>query len=235
MPKILAIETSSQACSVALIQCNGKAVVVSQEYCDTPRSHTKLTLPMVDKILSEASLTLADLNAIAFSAGPGSFTGLRIGLGVVQGLAFGADLPVIGVSTLRVLALGASEHYQLKDGAIVVPCFDARMGENYWGIYSVSNGLVEAYQQDSLSTPEHVAQGFKSTEKILGVGDGWNLKDKFSLSADIIDRELQPQAKYLAKLALLEFEAGNAVSVENAQLVYLRDTVSWKKRERLRS
>jgi tRNA threonylcarbamoyladenosine biosynthesis protein TsaB len=234
MPKILAIETSSQACSVALIQCDGENTVITQEYTDTPRSHTKLTLPMVDKVLNDADVVLRGLDAIAFSVGPGSFTGLRIGLGVVQGLAFGAALPVVGVSTLKVLAQGACDRYKMQDHTVLVPCFDARMGENYWGVYKVSSGLVEVCQQDTLSAPEQVAKGFRSDHNVVGVGDGWNVSDIFPLVVDDVYSDLQPDAKSLAKLALMNFNAGNAVPVEQAKLVYLRDTVAWRKRQRLR-
>ena len=112
MTSVLAIETSTPACSVALSM--GDTVI--SRYCEEPRSHTKLVMSMVDEILGQASIKAADLNGLAVTLGPGSFTGLRIGFATVQGLAFGLYLPVVAVSTLQVMAQTAVRKQGLKIG-----------------------------------------------------------------------------------------------------------------------
>ena len=135
--KILALDTATEACSAALLSGDGS---VYERHDIAPRRHAELILPMVDGILTEAGLGLNDLDAIAFGRGPGAFTGVRIAAGVTQGLALGAGLPVIPVSSLAALAQPA-----LGKAAIVLPAIDARMGEVYWAAYeSDQDGLVTA-------------------------------------------------------------------------------------------
>ena len=116
--KILALDTATENCSVALL-VDDKVYVRSEV---APRDHTKKILPMVDEVLKEAGLTLAELDALAYGRGPGSFTGVRIGIGIAQGLAFGADLPMIGVSTLEAMAhskgLATAKDGELVSGAV---------------------------------------------------------------------------------------------------------------------
>src|SRR5258707_1196536 len=119
--KLLALETSTEACSVAL-SLDGAVV----ERFELGQRHGERLLPMVQEILSESGVALTQLDALAFGRGPGSFTSLRIGAGVTQGLAFGADLPVVPVSSLAVLAQG-------ENAAKILAAFDARMRQVYWG------------------------------------------------------------------------------------------------------
>lgn len=126
--KILAVDTATENCSVALIM--GNEVIARCEYA--PREHTTKILPMVDSVLAEAGVKLNQLDALAYGRGPGSFTGVRIGIGIAQGLAFGADLPMIGVSTLAAMAQGS---YRTEQAEQVVAAIDARMGDVYWGQY----------------------------------------------------------------------------------------------------
>ncbi|STF66969.1 protease YeaZ [Escherichia coli] len=126
--RILAIDTATEACSVAL--WNDGTVSAHFELC--PREHTQRILPMVQDILTTSGTSLTDINALAYGRGPGSFTGVRIGIGIAQGLALGAELPMIGVSTLMTMAQGAWR----KNGATrVLAAIDARMGEVYWAEY----------------------------------------------------------------------------------------------------
>ena len=242
MSALLAIDTSTQACSAALLY-NGEC---TQRLANEPRSHTRLLLPIVDELLASSGCTLQQLDAIAFTAGPGSFTGLRIGLGVVQGLAFAADLPVIGVSTLQALALRAQRQLSLAGDQFIVPAFDARMGEIYWGVYRTSCGnadgisagksshkVPELVIADSLTAPAQVAKELNAP--VLGVGEGWQYMDQFPLTASSVHTDLFPQAQDVLLLAELQWQLGKALPVEQAELIYLRDTVSWKKRERLRN
>lgn len=121
--RILALDTATEACSVAL--WNDGEIHSLFEIC--PREHTQRILPMVQQVLADSGLTLKDLDALAFGQGPGSFTGVRIGIGIAQGLALGADLPLLGVSSLAAMAQGAFRQMQATQ---VLAAIDARMGKS---------------------------------------------------------------------------------------------------------
>ena len=168
MPTLLALDTSTEACSAALLR-NG---AISERYIEAPREHMLRLLPMVDELLIQEQLELRDLDGIVFTRGPGSFTGLRITLGVVQGLAFGANLPVLPVSTLAVLAQTAA-NVQLA-GRFILSAIDARMDEVYCAWFEVgADGLVRACSEERVCAPEAVA-AMATNEPWLGVGSGWN-------------------------------------------------------------
>ena len=196
-----------------------------------PRLHNDLILPMVDQILRQSGLTLADLDAIAFGRGPGSFTGLRISAGVVQGLAFGADLPVIPVSTLAALAL---EGFQNTGKNNWLAALDARMGEIYMGGYSVNKveGRYEiASLIDECVVKPTALSAFSSS--FDGVGSGWCYEEVLTSLLPVppnhILTELAPRAACIAELALLQFQKGEMVSSYDAIPTYLRDEISWEK------
>ena len=142
MTKLLAIDTSTEACSAAL----GIGGDVRERYEFAPRQHAELILPMVDALLAEGQIKLKDLDGLAFGRGPGAFTGVRIATGVIQGLAFGAGLPVVPVSSLAALAQGAAPGH-----SSIMSAFDARMGEVYWGAFAVDKqGLVRILRQTTI-------------------------------------------------------------------------------------
>jgi len=181
---------------------------------------------MVQEVLAEAGLTLKQLDAIAFGRGPGSFTGLRIGAGVTQGLAFGADLPVVPVSSLAALAQGL-------DVPKVLAAYDARMQQVYWGAYvRNTQGLMELAGSEIVIAPKDVPlpEGADWT----GAGSGW---DQYAgeLSLRLGDkvkewrRQCFPRARYVAELGAAAFQAGQAVPPEQALPVYVRDEVAIKK------
>ncbi|MBU1294538.1 MAG: tRNA (adenosine(37)-N6)-threonylcarbamoyltransferase complex dimerization subunit type 1 TsaB [Gammaproteobacteria bacterium] len=227
MTVILALDTSTPACSVAL-NIDG---VVLEDFRMAPRLHNDLILPMVDQILSQAGLALSDLDAIAFGRGPGSFTGLRISAGVVQGLAFGADLPVIPVSTLAALSL---EGFQKTGKNNWLAALDARMGEIYMGGYSV-NKIEGCYEIDSLIDECVVKPAALSafSTSFDGVGSGWCYEDVLTpllpSHPTHILTDLAPRAACIAELALLLFKKGEMVSAYDAIPTYLRDEISWEK------
>lgn len=227
MTTILALDAATTACSVAL--CRGG--VITQQFVSTPREHTRLLLPMVDELLSEAGISLAQVDALAFTAGPGSFTGLRIGFGVVQGLAFGADLPVIPVSTLAALALAGARKAELE-GCCILPALNARMNEIYWGLYRYEENRLRSLIDDQIASPRQVVDSGLARPD-LGVGDGWPLLME-GLSADRIDVALTPDAACVVELAQAELLRAGARSVDEVELIYLRNEVSWKKREKIR-
>lgn len=225
--KILALDTATENCSVALLV--GDQIYVRSEVA--PRDHTKKILPMVDEVLKEAGLTLAGLDALAFGRGPGSFTGVRIGIGIAQGLAFGADLPMIGISTLAAMAQGS---YRMKGYTHVATAIDARMSEVYWGRYRrEDNGNWSEVDQECVIAPSLLADSTGSDDLLWGcAGTGWAAYEE-ELRALPLSREfsdvLYPDAQDIAFLAKFEWDKGNTVSAEQASPVYLRDTVAWKK------
>jgi tRNA threonylcarbamoyladenosine biosynthesis protein TsaB len=245
---ILAIDTSTPACSVA-IRWGGETLT---RHRLASREHTKLLLPMVDELLSEVDIGLSQIDVIAFTAGPGSFTGIRIGFGVVQGLAFGADLPVLPVSTLETLAYTATRKLCLESDASVqiIPMLDARMDEIYWAQFQIPKApevpgnqeslLLERVCEDHLSAPEQVlpimndASTSSKASVIVAVGDGWNYCDRLSFKATNADPMLLPEAKDILAIAEPLIGTEKVISIDEASPIYLRDKITWKKRERLR-
>lgn len=229
MSIILALDTSTDACSVALNQ-NGE---VTSLFEIAAQSHTQRLLPMVDEILSSANLKLSQLDAIAFGRGPGSFTGLRICAGIVQGLAFGANIPVVPISTLQAMALQYFRHHESFDG-VVLPSLDARMNEVYWGLYKRHpETLCALVNEEQVSPPADVVAQV-GQQLVIGVGSGWNYSELAAINTVKVDASIQPRAEEIVLLAAVEFNKGNRLSALEAQPVYLRDTVSWQKRKRIR-
>ena len=225
--KILALDTATENCSVAL-QVDDKVYVRSEV---APRDHTKKILPMVDEVLKEAGLTLADLAALAFGRGPGSFTGVRIGIGIAQGLAFGADLPMIGVSTLEAMAQGSYR----KQGTEHVACaIDARMSEIYWGRFArQEDGTWTSVDAEWVLPPAVLAEHCPSDEREwCTAGTGWEAYQEELAQLKLTRKQgeiLFPDAEDIVYLAQFEFAKGNTVDAEEASPTYLRDTVAWKK------
>ena len=225
MLRLLAMETATEACSVALLLGHE----VQERFEIAPRRHAALLLPFADALLADAGVTLQQLDAIAFGRGPGSFTGLRIAAGMAQGMAFGAGLPVVPVSTLAALAQGTVQAHGVQR---VLAVLDARMQEVYWGAYRCSaGGLVEAVGEERLSAPERVAlpaggrwsgagSGWASYAQLLGSGCGIGTAD--------IHAGQQPHAGDVARLAAAAFERTGGVPAQEAIPVYLRDRVADK-------
>jgi tRNA threonylcarbamoyladenosine biosynthesis protein TsaB len=230
MTNILAIETSGSACSVALNR-DGE---VSQILEVVPREHARKVLPMVDDLLCETGMSLVDIDAIAFARGPGSFTGLRIGFGIVQGLALGCDIPVIGISTLQALAYKAAIEFQLGDGIAAV-ALDARMNELYWGIYTVGGeGLPVAVLPDCAITAENALLSVQWPVSVA-LGDGWNLMQSQGLAVGRVHPEYFLDAATLAVMGRMLFDEGQFQDILSAELAYVRNEISWKKRVKLRT
>ncbi|RSD32481.1 tRNA (adenosine(37)-N6)-threonylcarbamoyltransferase complex dimerization subunit type 1 TsaB [Vibrio pectenicida] len=225
--KILALDTATENCSVALLV--NDCVYVRRQVA--PRDHTKKILPMVDEVLKEAGLRLTDLDALAYGRGPGSFTGVRIGIGIAQGLAFGAELPMIGISTLQAMAQGSFRNM----GATHVACaIDARMSEVYWGRFArQEDGTWCSIDEEVVIPPAILADNSQADDFTwMKAGTGWGAYpdelDKVQFEV-IQGNALYPDAEDIALLAKFEFEKDNIVTVEDASPVYLRDKVAWKK------
>jgi len=230
--KILSLDTATEACSAALL-IDGE---IREQYALAPREHTKLILQMVESLLSDASLQIADLDALAFGRGPGSFTGVRIATGVVQGIAFAADLPVVAVSTLASIAQIVYEEQNQPD---VLAGIDARMGGMYWGCYQLAdNGLMVLTGEEQVSSPAAVKAPKQPGEqtKWCGAGSAWqSYKDQLeqSLAGQITHcfPGYYPHSSSIARLAADAYERGLAVDASQAQPVYLRNDVAKKARD----
>ena len=216
--KLLALETATEACSAA-VWVDG---TVLERYEIAPRRHAALILPMVEAVLAEAELTMHQLDAIAVGRGPGAFTGVRIAIGVAQGLAFAGDLPVVPISTLAALALGAArEMGQTR----IATALDARMGEVYWGTWAVSDDRVALLGEERVCAPVLVTA---PPDEWFGVGSGWSayaaaLSQRLTVSGWLDER--YPHASDIARLAADPARRDSWMTAEQALPVYLRDRV----------
>ncbi|PSJ88175.1 tRNA (adenosine(37)-N6)-threonylcarbamoyltransferase complex dimerization subunit type 1 TsaB [Aeromonas veronii] len=224
--KILAVDTATEACSAALLV--GDKLFSRWE--EAPRDHTRKILPMVQAVLEDAGISLSDLDAIAFGRGPGSFTGVRIGISVAQGLAFGAGVPLIGISTLAAMAQGA---YRLDGAEQVLTAIDARMNEVYFGRYELIDGRMQLVGDEVVSDPAALVDvRGKLAGPVTCVGTGFETYgETLSGLADelAVSQVRFPAAEDMLPLARAAWLAGEAVPVEQATPVYLRDKVTWKK------
>jgi tRNA threonylcarbamoyladenosine biosynthesis protein TsaB len=239
MSTILALDSSTDACSVALLR-NGEMTSLFEM---AAKSHTQRLLPMVDEVLQQSRCDKSTLDAIAFGRGPGSFTGLRICLGVVQGLAFGLQLPVIPVSTLAAMAAGYFRALPPGDITLSSPllvALDARMSEVYWGLFrhSSTSLLPDALTAETVMQPAKVLENNVVREQggnVIGLGPGWHYPDLQCLPHLAHEQSVYPHAEEMAILASELWSRGEALSVLDAQPVYLRDEVSWQRRQRIRA
>lgn len=227
--KLLALDTSTEACSAAL-SIDGETI---QRFHIAPREHAILILSMLDVLLAEAGITVSQLDALAFGRGPGSFTGIRIGTGVVQGIAYAAELPVVPVSTLAALAQGA---WADTGSEAVLTAIDARMQEVYWGAFRLGEaGVMQAVAEECVSAPEAIP--LPDDGEWLAVGTGWASYGDAMLQAvsergfnlTAVEGERLPRSQDIAVLAVHAFGRGEAVAPEQALPVYLRNEVAWKK------
>lgn len=215
---ILALDTATEACSAALYV---QGDITSTCQVD-PRGHARNLLPMIEELLNGAGLAIRELNAIAFGRGPGSFTGLRIAAGITQGLAFGAGLPVIPVSTLATLAQGS-------DNDEVLAAIDARMHEVYWCAFRRDrDGVMQPVVEEAVCPPDQVTcpgQGEWHAR-----GSGWKaygdvLNNHRTGRIVHYQPEALPHAADMIPLALQLYRQGRTVGAEQAVPVYLRDQV----------
>jgi len=226
---ILAIETATACCSVALShqgELNERSLVGNN-------IHSQVLLEMVQELLQLASIAVSDLNAVAVGQGPGSFTGLRIGVGVAQGIAYGADCPMIGVSSLDALAI------TVPDDGVVLAGIDARMGEVYWAAYDKKLNTIERITPLHVSLPQAISvQGSSPSQKRMQlVGNAWQEYAE-QLSADLneliskqngLDADIEyPTAASLILLATQAFERGETISAVDFAPEYVRNNVAKK-------
>ncbi|MES2605798.1 MAG: tRNA (adenosine(37)-N6)-threonylcarbamoyltransferase complex dimerization subunit type 1 TsaB [Pseudomonadota bacterium] len=224
MPTLLALDASTEACSCAVL-LDG---VVHERFQLVPRQHTQLLLPMIHELMRELDLGFADLDAVAFGKGPGSFTGLRIAAGVTQGIAFAAELPVIPVSTLAALAVEAAGD---NEDALVFSCLDARIDEIYWGWYQVQRGTAILVGEEQLCRPELVAAALPlAASHVLAAGNGLAYRNR--LPANLVstfatsEPDRLPRSGHIARIAAQLWLQGATITPDAVNPVYLRDKVT---------
>lgn len=225
--RILAIDTATEACSVALLDKNRIDSIF--ELCQ--REHTQRILPMVQQLLLKHDVKLTELDALAYGRGPGSFTGVRIATGIAQGLAFGASLPLVAISTLAALAQGAWRRAEAKR---VLTAIDARMGEVYWAEYQRDHrGNWLGEESEAVLSPHTALARMAQLEgEWVLAGTGWQARSELvtQTSLNILSSEIRlPTAEDMLPLAMAALAEGKKVSAEEAEPVYLRNEVTWKK------
>jgi tRNA threonylcarbamoyladenosine biosynthesis protein TsaB len=217
--KILALDTATESCNVG-VWIDGNV----HEREIPGRQHAEQLLSLIRELMAESGLALADLDAIAFGRGPGMFTGLRIGAGIVQGLAFALDLPVVPVSSLAAIAHGC-------EGENILAAIDARMDQVYWCAFQRRDGSLAAVTEEQVTSPGAVR--VEEGGGWIGCGSGW---DRYGDAlADSLGQDLlrwlpgrSPRARDVAALGFELFHAGAAVAPEDAVPVYVRDEVARK-------
>jgi len=222
--KLLALDTSTELCSAA-VWLDG---ALSSREATRQRGHGELILPMIDELLLQAGIDLAQLDAIAFGRGPGGFTGVRLAAGVAQGLAFAARLPLLPISDLRALAAQALS-LAPASGCVLV-CQDARMNEVYWGCFERATGDARALGPEAVAAPGEVAlpAGWDAA-RVCGAGSGFAVyaPQLAAIAGGLagVFAGLRPRATEVALLAVHDGLA-RAIAAEQAQPVYLRDDVA---------
>lgn len=223
--KILGIETSAEACSIA-VHCEGETRVFFEH---APRRHAELLLPAIKRLLDQAGMNLKNLDAIAFGRGPGSFTSLRIGIGVVQGLAWGAGLSVVPVSSLAAVAQFSVDNSSSGLSSVCVAT-DARMQEVYTANFSCgADGIVALSGQERVCSSEQVT--VPGEEPFIAAGNGFERfpeLDELAARAAESCPDVVPRAETICKLALHWLNQNDALPAGMAQPVYVRNNVATK-------
>jgi len=228
--KILALDTATENCSAAL-WVDGNLL---QQEIEAPRGHADLILPMIHELLAQSATPLAGLDAIAFGRGPGSFTGVRLAASVTQGLAFGADLPVVPISDLRAVAQRAMNSMPQENVAVrhMLVCNDARMQEVYWACFERGpEGLMRPAGIERVSKPADVHLPTEWAGTLVsaagrGFGAYTELSERLLPTLAGINVHTLPGAGEIAALAVAEVRAGRVLAPEEAVPVYLRDDVA---------
>ncbi|ATS52642.1 tRNA (adenosine(37)-N6)-threonylcarbamoyltransferase complex dimerization subunit type 1 TsaB [Xanthomonas citri pv. fuscans CFBP 6996] len=220
---VLAFETSTEACSVAL-HVHGRVI---ERFELAPRRHAELALPWAEQLLADAGIARRQLDAIAVGRGPGAFTGVRLAIGLAQGIALALDLPVLAVSTLQVLALRAP-----AEASQVLACIDARMGEVYAGVFARNGDTLLDLAPEVVCAPDAlVLPDTGAAVGIAGVGTGLAaadalLQQRFAARLTSVDAAALPRAADLLTLAVPALRRGEGVAPERVEPAYLRDNVA---------
>ncbi|WP_404399719.1 tRNA (adenosine(37)-N6)-threonylcarbamoyltransferase complex dimerization subunit type 1 TsaB [Idiomarina seosinensis] len=236
---LLAIDTATENCSAAL-QVGDR---VYQRVAESPREHSQRLLPFVQELLSEADISLQQLQGLVVGSGPGSFTGVRIAISIAQGLAFSQQLPVYPVNSLQTLAQHAIRSHSGKDGAahpaIILSSIDARMAEIYYALYENINGIAVPLTEPAVAKPgpelfqQPLAQlQIDQDTVIAGAGTGWDsyhdlLAQSLPGPVNLHPDCRLPEAKDM--LSLVQAKQVQAISASELEPLYVRNEVTWKK------
>ena len=229
-PTLLAIDTATEFCSIALMRAG--RVVERTEHVG--QSHSSLVLPWIEAMLGGSGLKLADCDAIAFGAGPGSFTGLRIACGVAQGLAWGAVKPVVPIGNLAAMAFVAAAG---ADGPRRVACaIDARMQQAYWAVFDVSGLQVSEVSPPALTDAATLAGNIRAFAPAIVAGNALRVfADSWPAGHEELMPDLRASAGAIAALAARAWVEGRAVTPAEARPLYVRDRVAQTIEDRMRT
>jgi tRNA threonylcarbamoyladenosine biosynthesis protein TsaB len=222
--KLLALDATTEFLSLAL-RVDGKQYKHDQY---AGQAASQLILPQIQQLLDDAQVELKDLDGIAFGAGPGSFTGVRVACGVAQGLAFGANIPVVGINVLMALA-------QASQADRVIAASDARMREVYHAVYERKGNVWEEVHAAGVYKPNEVPSVVGADW--VGVGTGWKvyhdvLGERYQQQVVRTMPEMTPKAEAIMTLAIPAFEAGLAIPASEARPIYIRNRVALTAKER---
>jgi tRNA threonylcarbamoyladenosine biosynthesis protein TsaB len=225
--RVLALDAATEACSVALLS-NGALI---SRTIESGKNNAAKILSMAEELMAEAQVSLSMLDAIAASIGPGSFTGVRISVAVAQGLAFGADLKVVPVTTLEAMALQVLD----SSDAAALACLDARMGEVYWGCFAW-DAVLGLVQHGALQVGPPGNVSWDLGGRCVGVGRGFAaypiLAALPGVETDALRSAALPNAKEIARLGVLRLADGAALDAADLTPLYLRDKVAFTAAER---
>ncbi len=228
MTGVLAIDTATDACSVAVFR-SGR---YEERYELAPRGHDRRVFELLSDLLPRRDLRASGIDLLAFGAGPGSFTGLRIAASAVQGLAYAGGLPAVAVSTLACQAQTALREGVVDAGDAVWSTIDARIGELYFATCVFEDGLAVLREGPGVCTPDAVTVSDRQPA-LRAVGSGCihveALPESVRARLHTLDPDLRPHARDLIPLALKQWQQGEALLPHEIQPVYVRSDIAWKK------
>ena len=229
-PTLLAIDTATEFCSIALMHAGR----VHERTEQVGQSHSAVVLPWIEGMLREHALRVADCDAIAFGAGPGSFTGLRIACGVAQGLAWGAEKRVVPIGNLAAMAFIAAGD---ADGPRRVACaIDARMREAYWAVFDVAGSDVHEVSPPALSPAADLAAEIRAFAPSVVAGNALTVfADSFPVGREELLPDLRASASAVCELAARAWREGRTVAPADARPLYVRDRVALTIDDRMRA
>lgn len=226
MTYILCIETATPVCSVALVQDN--KVLHSRE-SSKRNSHSEIVTVFIDEVIKEANLKYTDLDAVTVSKGPGSYTGLRIGVSTAKGLCYGLDIPLISVNTLRSMAFGMARKFDQKEDLPILfcPMIDARRMEVYTAIYNERNEQIEETKAEIID--ENSFSDYLDKSKIVFFGDGSDkCKDVITHPNAIFVENIFPSASYMAEITYNKYLENQFEDVAYFEPFYLKEFIAGK-------
>ncbi len=229
MARLLLLETSTALCSVALYE-NGE--IVAYKESDEDKAHASLTAVFVNDILHEGGLSIKDCDAICVSMGPGSYTGLRVGVSTAKGLCFGAKKPLLAVGTLNTLVAQAKEENLIPEGCkYIVPMIDARRMEVYCSVFTATGEEITETQPHVVT--EESFQAYLKEGKVLFIGDGVEKCKGIIISENAHFVQCEPKASAMGALAMDEYKEKRFKDIAYFEPFYLKDFVVTQSKKKL--